>query len=273
MTSSDNRHSSLPPGGRAELRQVAARLGSREVLADISARLAAGAVTGIVGPNGAGKSTLLRLLAGVLPAAAGVVVVDGVALRELSARRRAQRIALLEQEGAAPAQLSAWDLVMMGRHPHRPRWGPPSAADHAVVGRAMARAGVTSLESREVGALSGGERQRVHLARAVAQEPCVLLLDEPTNHLDVAAQLDILQLTRELAAEGVTVLAALHDLNHALQYCDEVLVLQSGRVVAHGATTAVLTSRLVSQVYRVQARRVCIEGRRLLLFDPPASGG
>jgi iron complex transport system ATP-binding protein len=160
------------------------------------------------------------------------------------------------------------DVVLLGRTPHRARWGVDGATDLAVARRAMARTGADALAGRDFATLSGGERQRVHLARALAQEPRLLLLDEPTNHLDVGAQLAVLGLARELAAEGVTVLAALHDLNHALRYCDHVLVLDAGRVVAAGDPREVLTDRLVGDVYGVRAHRARLDGRDILLFDP-----
>ena len=132
----------------------------------------------------------------------------------------------------------------------------------------MARTGAEALADRDFATLSGGERQRVHLARALAQEPALLLLDEPTNHLDVGAQLAVLRLARDLAADGVTVLAALHDLNHALRFCDHVLVLAGGRVVAAGDPREVLTADLVSDVYGVRAHRLAVDGRDLLVLDP-----
>lgn len=252
----------------AEVRGLGARLGHRDVLDDIYAAIPAGAVTGLVGPNGSGKSTLLRLLVGAIEPGAGTVLLEGTELGRLSRRARARRLALVEQEGAAPPAMTVLDTVLLGRHPHRPRWGGDAPEDHAAADAALQRAGADELAHRTLATLSGGERQRVHLARALAQDPRLLLLDEPTNHLDVGAQLDVLGLAGELAAEGVAVLAALHDLNHALQHCEHVLVLDAGHLVASGPPTTVLSEELVGRVYGVGAHRVRAAGRELLLFDP-----
>jgi len=244
-----------------------ASIGEARILREVAAQLPPGRVSAVVGPNGSGKSTLLRLLVGALEPDAGALLLDGRDLTSLSRRARAQEVALVEQDGAAPAALDVLDVVLLGRTPHRAAWGGDSAQDVAVAHAALERAGAPDLADREVATLSGGERQKVHLARALAQAPRLLLLDEPTNHLDVAAQLDVLHLAGELAEGGVTVLAALHDLNHALQYCAHVVVLAEGRVVAAGPPADVLTGALVSEVYGVRAERVLAGGRDMLLYD------
>ena len=242
--------------------------GDHRVLRDVAAAVPAGALSAVVGPNGSGKSTLLRLLVGALAPDTGGVLLDGEDVEQLPRRERARRLALVEQDSPADVSREVLDVVLLGRTPHRPRWGSDSALDLDVAHRALARTGASALLGRDFATLSGGERQRVHLARALAQQPRLLLLDEPTNHLDVAAQLTVLGLARELTTEGVTVLAALHDLNHALRYCDHVLVLHGGRVAAAGPPAQVLTEDLVGEVYGVRARRVRAADRELLLLDP-----
>ncbi|PFG38529.1 iron complex transport system ATP-binding protein [Georgenia soli] len=236
------------------------------ILDGVDAQVPARAVTAVVGPNGAGKSTLLRALVGALPAG-GAVMLDGTDLGRLTHRERARRMALVEQDSSAPVSRDVLDVVLLGRTPHRSRWGADSASDVEIAETALARAGASDLAGRDFSTLSGGERQRVHLARALAQQPEVLLLDEPTNHLDVAAQLDVLALARDLAADGVAVLAALHDLNHALRYADQVIVMSGGRVVTAGPPAAVLTGELVSEVYGVDAQRVRAGSHDLLVMD------
>ncbi|PYF96767.1 iron complex transport system ATP-binding protein [Georgenia satyanarayanai] len=243
------------------------RLGGTPVLRDVAAQLPPGEVSAVVGPNGSGKSSLLRLLVGALEPEHGTVLLDGRELAELSRRARARELALVEQDSSAPVSLDVLDVVLLGRTPHRPTWSADSSDDVDLARQALARTGAAHLEGRDVATLSGGERQRVHLARALAQTPRLLLLDEPTNHLDVAAQLDVLHLAGELAATGVTVLTALHDLNHALEHCAHVVVLDAGRVVAAGPPAEVLTEELVSRVYGVRAERVTVRGRDLLLYD------
>lgn len=232
---------------------VGTRLGGRWVVDGIDATPPARALTGLLGPNGAGKTTLLRLVAGVLPPAAGAVLVDDgagsrVPVDALPRRQRARRIALLEQESSATVPLLVREVVALGRVPYRSWWG--SDPDEAAVDRALAAADASHLADRPWGSLSGGERQRVHIARALAQQPELLLLDEPTNHLDVSAQLSLLAFVRSL---GTTTVAALHDLNLAATFCDHVLVLSSGRLAAAGPPEDVLTPDLVRAVYHVDA--------------------
>ena len=241
------------------------------ILRSVAAQFPPGAVSAVVGPNGSGKSTLLRLLVGALEAGIGAVLLDGRELAALSRRARARELALVEQDSAAAVALDVLDVVLLGRTPHRAAWGADSEQDVSIAHDALQRAGAEELAGRDIGTLSGGERQRVHLARALAQTPRLLLLDEPTNHLDVAAQLDVLELAGELASTGVTVLTALHDLNHALRYCDHVVLLDDGEVVASGRPHDVLTGERVSRVYGVRARRVLVEDRHLLLYDRAGS--
>ncbi|RPF27802.1 ABC transporter ATP-binding protein [Georgenia muralis] len=256
------------PGPALEVLDLAAVLGGHVVLDGVSATAPTAAVTAVVGPNGSGKSTLLRTVVGALPPGRGAVRLAGEDLLAMGRRRRARELALVEQDSAADVSLDVLDVVLLGRTPHSSRWGGDSDADVALASDALARVGAADLAHRDVATLSGGERQRVHLARALAQQPGLLLLDEPTNHLDVAAQLAVLGLARSLAATGMTVLTALHDLDHALRFCDQVVVLQEGRVVAAGPPGAVLTAELVSAVYGVRARRATVDGRDLLLLDP-----
>ncbi|MDD9205583.1 ATP-binding cassette domain-containing protein [Georgenia sp. 10Sc9-8] len=266
-------HPTVPTAGRSDgvalsMTGLSFTAGDHRVLHDVAATVPAGALSAVVGPNGSGKSTLLRLLVGALAPDTGGVLLDGEDVEQLPRRERARRLALVEQDSPADVSREVLDVVLLGRVPHRSRWGSDSALDLDVAHRALARTGGSALLGRDFATLSGGERQRVHLVRALAQEPRLLLLDEPTNHLDVAAQLTVLDLARQLTTEGVTVLAALHDLNHALRYCDHVLVLDEGRVAAAGPPAEVLTEDLVGEVYGVRARRVRAEDRELLLFDP-----
>ncbi|QOR72017.1 ABC transporter ATP-binding protein [Ruania alkalisoli] len=242
------------------------RVESAELLREVSLSLRAGEVTGILGPNGSGKSTLLRVLIGALPPSAGLLRLDGTDARELNRRTRAQAMAFVEQEAHAEITLSAREVVLLGRIPHRGPFGGDSPADLDLAQECLTRAGAAQLADRDFATLSGGERQRVQLARALAQQPRLLLLDEPTNHLDVAAQLAMLALVREVADAGTGVLMALHDLAHAAHACDQVLVLHQGEVAAAGAPADVLTPDLIAQVYGVRAEWVTGRTGRTLLF-------
>ncbi|MFF0754191.1 ABC transporter ATP-binding protein [Streptomyces sp. NPDC004267] len=240
------------PGSRTGLRaeRVSRTAGGALVLDGVTIAPRPGQLTGLLGPNGSGKSTLLRLLAGVLAPDTGVVSLDGDPLNGIPRRALAQRLAVVEQHADTQVDLTVADAVRLGRIPHRRAWSPATAADEEAVRSALARTGLTGHAHRTWRTLSGGERQRVHIARALAQEPRELLLDEPTNHLDIQHQLDLLTLVSGLR---LTCVMALHDLNLAAMYCDHVVVLHEGRVVAGGPVADVLTERLVMDVYGVRA--------------------
>lgn len=210
-----------------------------------------GTSIGLLGPNGSGKSSLLRMLAGLRRPSEGIVSVDGSDLGGLTRRAIAHRIALVEQGVSTDQDPLVRDVIELGRIPHRRAWAGTSPADGAAIESAAAATDVAHLLDRRYATLSGGERQRTQLARALAQEPRVLLLDEPTNHLDVRHQFELLQLVRSAA---VTAVLALHDLNLAAAYCDRLVLLAAGRVVASGAPAEVLTPDLIAQVYGVSAR-------------------
>lgn len=212
-----------------------------------------GRVTALLGPNGAGKSTLLRSVAGVMRPTAGAVRFDGDDLLEMRCRKRARRVAFVEQDATTELPLTGRAVAALGRTPHEALLGGRDPASSEIVRRALADAGALDFADRVIPSLSGGERQRVLLARALAQQPRLLLLDEPMNHLDLAAQLEVFALLARLAAEGVTVVAALHDLSLAAAHADHVVVLRNGRVVASGDTRQTLTPELIQDVYGVRA--------------------
>ena len=256
-------------------RTVGSRGRRTVLLDDATFTVPAGRVVALVGPNGAGKSSLLRLLSGAVgsaessPGRRGSVLLDGVDLLALKPRDRARRVALVEQELRTDAAMTVRQVVELGRIPHESGWAV-SAPDREPVDRAIAVAGVAAYEHRLVATLSGGEQQRVQMARALAQEPELLLLDEPTNHLDVKAQMDALGLLREVAASGVSVVAALHDLNLAAAHCDHLVVVAEGRVRQVGPVAEVLTPGLVEEVYGVGADVLTHPrtGRPLIAFSP-----
>jgi len=207
-------------------------LGGRNVLHGVSLDLQPG-WTAIVGPNGAGKSTLLRALAGLLPARAGQLWLQGRPLHDWSATQRARRIAWMAQQGPFGAELTVQELVDLGRLPHLGLFGTPGPEDRAAVEQAMRSTACSAWAARRMKQLSGGERQRCLLARALAVGAPVLLLDEPTTHLDPPHQVAVVRLLRKLAAQ-TTVVSVLHDLPLALQ-ADRLVVMCDGQVVATGA--------------------------------------
>ncbi len=216
--------------------------------------LAQGRVTAIVGPNGCGKSTLLNGLARVHAPAGGQVLLDGEAIHSQPTREVARRLALLPQENAAPEGLTVAELVHFGRHPHQGWVARPSHADRLAVAEALSAADLEALADRPLDTLSGGQRQRAWIAMAVAQATPLLLLDEPTSALDLGHQLEVLDLIRELAGRGKTVVIVVHDLGIAARYADEVVALEAGRVLASGPPATVITEPLVERLYGVRCR-------------------
>lgn len=261
------------------VRGLGIRRGGRWIVDGADLTVPPGAVCALIGPNGAGKSTLLHVLAAAETAVHGEVTLFGEPISELGRRQRARRIALVEQLAESEVDLSVSEVVMLGRIPHVPLLGGPGDTDRAAVERALSSAGAQALRDRPFRELSGGERQRVLIARALAQEPVLLLLDEPTNHLDIAAQLELMRLLRSLAARGVAVLVALHDLTLAASWADTVVMMQDGRVVAVGPPATVVTPERLLRVYGVHAEVLHHPrtGRPVIAYEPlddgPGAGG
>lgn len=253
-----------------DARRVDLRIDGRLIVDGVDCTVAAGTFSALIGPNGAGKSTLLRVLAAVDRPEAGSVHFGPDDLFALGRRQRARLVGFVEQDSGTDLSLSVREVVALGRIPHQGFFGDATSEDHAVIESALDLADVRALAERDVTTLSGGERQRVLLARALAQQPTLLVLDEPSNHLDIAAQLAVLGLLRSLASSGVTVLAALHDLNLASAYCDHVIVLCNGVVFAAGPTAEIITPRLVRAVYGVRATVLTHPqtGRPMVAFGP-----
>lgn len=232
-----------------DVHDLHAEVGGRALLRGVTLHVAPGELVGVIGPNGAGKTTLVRAVTGLLRHSAGMVRLDGVPLETQPGRERARTMAVVEQLPEAPATMLVRELVLIGRFPHLGLLGRESARDRAIAGQAMARAGCEALADRMLGTLSGGERRRAFIARALAQEPRLLLLDEPTAGLDASAQGEILQVVRTLADDGAGVLMVIHDLSLAAAWCDRLVLLHDGRVVAAGAPAEVVTAEHLARVY------------------------
>jgi iron complex transport system ATP-binding protein len=242
---------------------ITAGYDGQPVLRDVRLTVAPGEFLGLIGPNGCGKTTLLRVISGVLPTMAGIVTVQGKNLREIGRRKLAQIMACLLQDLSLDLDFTVRELVLMGRSPHLPRIGSETQRDFEVTEHVMGLCDVSHLANRSITELSGGERQRVLVAMCLAQEPRVLLLDEPTSHLDIGHQLSVLDLIARLNRQtGVTVIAVLHDLSLAAEYCQRLLVLNRGRVAALGTPAEVLTAEMISTVY----------GASVLIEPNPLSG-
>lgn len=219
--------------------------------------------TVIVGPNACGKSTLLRALSRMLKPTGGQVLLDGRSIHSMQAKKVARTLGLLPQSSIAPDGITVGDLVARGRYPHQGILRQWSAQDERVVLESMTSTGVAGLADRYVDELSGGQRQRVWIAMALAQETPLLLLDEPTTYLDIQHQIDVLDLCAELHEErGRTLVAVLHDLNHAARYATHLIAMREGEVVAEGPPSEIVTADLVRQVF----------GMSCQIIDDPESG-
>lgn len=241
------------PSTDLEINRLAVRVGGRLLIDNLTLDVGAGRFVGLVGPNGSGKSTLLKAIYRVLRPERGEVRLGGIAAETMSPKAFARALAVVAQEAPADVELTVIDMVLLGRIPYQGPLSGNSTADRAAAVAALATVGAVELAERAWPTLSGGEKQRVLLARALAQDGQVLVLDEPTNHLDVRHQFDLLRLVRRL---GVTTLAALHDFNLAAEFCDEVVVLHAGAVVAAGRPADVLVDEVLHPVFGVHVDQV-----------------
>ena len=242
-----------------ELRELCVDIAGRRIVSGISLRVADGGFAGLLGPNGSGKSTILKAIYRVHRPVSGRILVNGSDLHQMRPRLAARRVAVVAQENLIDFGFTVREMVMVGRTPHKGPFDRDDGDDRAIVQDAMDRTGCADLAGRTFLSLSGGEKQRVLIARALAQGADHLILDEPTNHLDIRYQISVLEL---VAGLGVTVLAALHDLNLAALFCDTVHVLAEGSLIAAGTPADVITPENVRVAY----------GADVLIIDHPDTG-
>ncbi|KUM36569.1 iron-dicitrate transporter ATP-binding subunit [Arthrobacter sp. EpRS71] len=254
---------SARPAGSARLRAEKVSLGyaGRTVSQALDVRIPDGEFTVIVGPNACGKSTLLRALSRLLEPTSGSVLLDGKSISSYGAKEVARTLGLLPQTSIAPDGITVADLVARGRYPHQKLLRQWSEADEAAVVKALEATNVDGLSGRLVDELSGGQRQRVWVAMVLAQQTPLLLLDEPTTFLDIAHQIELLELFRRLNRDGNTLVAVLHDLNHACRYATHLIAMKDGAVVAEGRPADVVTAELVEHVF----------GLPCIVIDDPVS--
>ena len=217
---------------------------------NLSVEIPNGKFTVIVGPNGCGKSTLLRSLSRLLLPQSGKILLNGENIHSQSTREVAKKLGLLPQSAIAPNGIKVIDLVSRGRFPHQKWFQTWSEADQKAVELAMQATGVMDFAQHNVDQLSGGQRQRVWVAMALAQETSLLLLDEPTTYLDIAHQIELMDLFQDLnRIQGHTLVAVLHDLNHACRYADHLIMIKAGEVIATGSPNEIVTEALIKQVF------------------------
>ncbi|WJY16573.1 ABC transporter ATP-binding protein [Pectobacteriaceae bacterium CE90] len=226
-------------------------VGKKTIVNNVSLSVSRGETVGLIGPNGCGKSSLLRILAGLRRPHSGTVTLDGQNIARIAKKQLARRVAFVEQHGMTEANMRVVDVVKLGRIPHHSPFSNWSLQDDDTVTAALQRVDMLSKSEQGWLSLSGGERQRVHIARAIAQSPTEILLDEPTNHLDIHHQIQLMKLVSELP---VTSIVAIHDLNHASMFCDALIVMQQGQIVAAGSPQVILTESLLWDVFGVETK-------------------
>ena len=231
------------------MQHITVNFGKREILSDISADIAEGRITAVMGPNGCGKTTLLRCIGGLLVPTGGQVLINGERVQDYQARALAQQVAFVRQQVHTDFEFSAFEIVLMGRNPYQKRLQNESQKDWDVVEECMKQTGTWHLRLAKPGEMSGGEMQRVMIARALAQQTPVLLMDEPVSNLDIAHQLEIMRLLR---TTGKSVVIVIHDLNLALQFCDDLLLFHEGHLLYQGHMSGGLTPENIRKVYGVE---------------------
>ncbi len=237
-----------------QAKALSKRYDGASVLEGVEFHVREGECFGILGPNGSGKTTLLKLLSGLERPDEGEATLDGRPIAGYKRKELARLLAVLQQDALPPVGFTVRDVVEMGRFPYQNWLGEEQDAAASTVDSVLDCMGLTALASRSVDRLSGGERQRVALAKAMAQQPKALLLDEPTTYLDIGYQIQLMDLIRTWQRDSsLTVVAVLHDLNLAAMYCDRLLLMDGGRVVAVGPPREVLTPARIRSVYGANA--------------------
>jgi len=238
-----------------EFNQVSFSYLNGDVLHNVSLTIKPGEMVGLLGPNGSGKTTLLKIASGVLKPVSGEVRHDGLTLSKLKRKVIARQVAVVPQQFSVPFAFTTTEVVMLGRIPFIKPFAGESPVDQEAVSRALDMVDINTLAKRRFDELSGGEQQKVVLAMALAQQPKMLLLDEPTVHLDITHQVEIPELVRSLNREqGITVVAAMHDLNLAALYFDRLTILKNGQLQADGPPIQVLTEEMIMKVFSASVK-------------------
>ena len=241
-----------------ELLNLCAGYGKRRILNEISTMFERGKLTAVVGPNGSGKTTLLKVALSILPAESGNILADGASIPSMKPKDRAKKIAYLAQGRSVP-DMTAEQTVLHGRFAHLPYPYIYTQKDKEIAARAMERMGISDFADIPMSALSGGMRQNVYLAMALAQETDCIFLDEPTTYLDIANRFQLMDTLRALANEGKCVIAVLHDLELALQFADEIAVMQNGAIVAKDTPAHICQSKILETVFHISLQQIQTE--------------
>jgi iron complex transport system ATP-binding protein len=233
-----------------EMCNVKLGYGRHPVMEDVTLKASPGEMVGLIGPNGSGKSTIIRALSHLIQPKAGKILVGGRDIRKIPRRELACLVGVVPQLPLLPSTFTAFEIVLMGRNPHLGLFQSENWQDWDMTRQAMEKTGTTKLANRYVNELSGGEIQCLLIARVLVQDTKAILMDEPTANLDIGRQGDVLDLMKNLCREnGLTILAAIHDLNLAAQYCDRLILIHDGRIHSQGKPAEVITDKNIKQVY------------------------
>jgi len=235
---------------KLEMQNVQIGYGHKTVIKDVTLQVRPGEMVGLIGPNGSGKSTIIRALSHVIPPSSGKILLDGKDISRIPRRDLARLLGVVPQMPLLPSAFTAFEIVLMGRNPHLGLFQYEGPGELAITWQAMEKTATHTLAERRVNELSGGEIQCLLIARVLAQETKAILLDEPTANLDIGRQVEILDLIKNLCVQNnLAVLAALHDLNLAVQYCNRLLLINNGRIHAEGTPAEVITAQNIKEVY------------------------
>ena len=224
----------------------------KKLIKDLSVKIEKGKITTILGPNGSGKSTLLSIFTGLNKPTSGNVIINGKSIKKLKYKNIAKEIATVHQQNTVPGDITVKELVSYGRIPHKKYFQGKNENDEEIVEWALEKTGLTKLSDKTVMSMSGGERQRAFIAMALAQKSKILFLDEPTTYLDIYHQIEILELVEELnIEEELTVVMVLHDINQALKYSHNIIIMKNGEIITDGAAHEVITMDMLNKVYNI----------------------
>ncbi|MFK5970472.1 MAG: ABC transporter ATP-binding protein [Candidatus Marithrix sp.] len=247
-----------------EVQQVGIKIEEHWLIRNVSLKLPKNKFTVLIGPNGAGKTTLLKLLAGLWQPTEGKVILNGNNLHQFKRIELAKQLTFVPQNSNINFAFTVKDIVMMGRNPHLRRFQPITGLEH--VKQAMKRTDISHLADRLVTTLSGGEMQRVIIARSLATQANIILLDEPTASLDISHAIEILELLQELVTEGHTIILSIHDINLAIRYADNIILINQGNIIAHGSPNQILTDDIMSNIFKVNVERIITSEGKLMFY-------
>lgn len=244
--------------------QISYNIGARQILNNVQLKVPQGNFIGVIGPNGSGKSTFLKCIYRTLKPQTGTIFFDGISLDKLSYRESALKLAVVAQHNFCNFDFKVEEVVLLGRSPHKKIMEGDTMQDYEIVRSCLQKVGMEAYRQRSFNTLSGGEQQRVILARALAQQTECLVLDEPTNHLDINYQLQIMEIVKQT---GLTVIAAIHDLNIAAMYCDYLYAIKDGIICGSGCPQELLTTEFIYGLYKVRAKIIRDEDTQQIMIS------